>query len=132
MAKLHYGCELLALWRSSAWRGPLPAISSTQGIATFASLNVREPPPKESSELREVYFSRLFDIYLSHLLAVTQLLAEVIQPIQTAEIQRQRATFARFSHPDGGSRAQMLRKFGGQILSCQRGSCPRGRLRRRL
>jgi hypothetical protein len=72
--------------------------------------------------LREVYFSRLFDIYLSHLLAVTQLLAEVIQPIQTAEIQGQRATFARFPHPDGGSRAQMFRKFGGQILSGQRGS----------
>ena len=79
-------------------------------------------PLKESSELREVYFSRLFDIYLSHLLAVTQLLAEVIQPIQTAEIQGQRATFARFPHPDGGSRAQMFRKFRGQILSGQRGS----------
>ena len=77
---------------------------------------------KESSELREVYFSRLFDIYLSHLLAVTQLLAEVIQPIQTAEIQGQRATFARFPHPDGGSRAQMFRKLRGQILSGQRGS----------
>lgn len=93
-----------------------------QRIATFASPNVRELPLKESSELREVYFSRLFDIYLSHLLAVTQLLAEVIQPIQTAEIQGQRATFARFPHPDGGSRAQMFRKFRGQILSGQRGS----------
>ena len=72
--------------------------------------------------MREVYFSRLFDIYLSHLLAVTQLLAEVIQPIQTAEIQGQRATFARFPHPDGGSRAQMFRKLRGQILSGQRGS----------
>ena len=122
MARLHYGCELLALLRLGAWRGPLPAIPSTQGIATFASPNMRDPPLKESSELREVYFSRLFDIYLSHLLAVTQLLAEVIQPIQTAEIQRQRATFARFPHPDGGSRAQMFRKFRGQILSGQRGS----------
>ena len=45
MARLHYGCELLALLRSGAWRGPLPAIPSTQGIATFASPNVRELPP---------------------------------------------------------------------------------------
>ena len=74
------------------------------------------------SELREVCFLGFFDFYLSHLLAVTQLLAEVIQPIQTAEIQGQRATFARFPHPDGGSRAQMFRKFRGQILSGQRGS----------
>ena len=79
-------------------------------------------PLKESSELREVYFSRLFDIYLSHFVAVTQLLAEVIQPIQTAEIQGQRATFARFPHPDGSSSAQMFRKFRGQILSGKRGS----------
>ena len=117
----------------------LPAIPSTQGqVAKHRRHSdhtyTQRIPALAFPDVRELFltyvdirvagslFSRFFDIYLSHLLAVTQLLAKVIQPIQTAEIQRQRATFARFPHPDGGSRAQMFRKFRGQILSGQRGS----------
>ena len=62
------------------------------------------------------------DFYASHLLAVAQLLAKVIQAIQAAEIQRQGATLTRFSHPNGGSGPQVLREFGGQILGRKRGS----------
>ena len=47
-------------------------------------------------------FLRFFGLYASHLLAVTQLLAKVIQAIQAAEIQRQGATLARLPHPNGG------------------------------
>ena len=67
-------------------------------------------------------FFKIFDFYPSHLLAVTQLLAKVIQAIQAAEIQRQGATLARLPHPNGGSGAQVLREFGGQILGRKRGS----------
>ena len=67
-------------------------------------------------------FLRFFGLYASHLLAVTQLLAKVIQAIQAAEIQRQGATLARLPHPNGGSGAQVLREFGGQILGRKRGS----------
>ena len=67
-------------------------------------------------------FLRFFSLYASHLLAVAQLLAEVIQAIQAAEIQGQGATLTRFSHPNGGSGPQVLREFGGQILGRKRGS----------
>ena len=75
-----------------------------------------------SFTLREVCFLGFFDFCPSHLFVVAQFLAEVIQPIQAAEIQGQRATLTGFSHSNGGSGPQVLRKFGGQILGRECGS----------